>query len=150
MKLADRPVGSFLVTRVDLRDWHEKAPCVYAQLRLDTEAFGGDGEGFDESSGHYPIASQQIQYFQSKHHHSKARQKPIADHVTGSICAAANRNSPAGNHIESIVHERQDERRCSRRVIRSEEHTSELQSPDHLVCRLLLEKKKKKKQKSQR
>src|SRR5258708_23181068 len=27
-------------------------------------------------------------------------------------------------------------------VLRSEEHTSELQSPDHLVCRLLLEKKK--------
>src|SRR5438552_13913180 len=30
------------------------------------------------------------------------------------------------------------------RLDRSEEHTSELQSPDHLVCRLLLEKKKKK------
>src|SRR5438552_10295814 len=29
---------------------------------------------------------------------------------------------------------------------RSEEHTSELQSPDHLVCRLLLEKKKNKPQ----
>src|SRR5258708_17091155 len=28
------------------------------------------------------------------------------------------------------------------RTLRSEEHTSELQSPDHLVCRLLLEKKK--------
>src|SRR5690348_17709302 len=28
-------------------------------------------------------------------------------------------------------------------VVRSEEHTSELQSPVHLVCRLLLEKKKK-------
>src|SRR5258708_13495708 len=27
-------------------------------------------------------------------------------------------------------------------AMRSEEHTSELQSPDHLVCRLLLEKKK--------
>src|SRR5207244_7507025 len=27
------------------------------------------------------------------------------------------------------------------RQLRSEEHTSELQSPDHLVCRLLLEKK---------
>src|SRR5438552_18667351 len=27
-------------------------------------------------------------------------------------------------------------------MFRSEEHTSELQSPDHLVCRLLLEKKK--------
>src|SRR5258708_31349129 len=33
--------------------------------------------------------------------------------------------------------------RLSRTVkSRSEEHTSELQSPDHLVCRLLLEKKK--------
>src|SRR5438552_11721658 len=30
----------------------------------------------------------------------------------------------------------------ARAVTRSEEHTSELQSPDHLVCRLLLEKKK--------
>src|SRR5690348_17898365 len=35
------------------------------------------------------------------------------------------------------VHVREHERR-------SEEHTSELQSPVHLVCRLLLEKKKKK------
>src|SRR5690348_18202232 len=34
-----------------------------------------------------------------------------------------------------------DSRRSSSR---SEEHTSELQSPVHLVCRLLLEKKKKK------
>src|SRR2546426_1845698 len=31
-------------------------------------------------------------------------------------------------------------------IRRSEEHTSELQSPCNLVCRLLLEKKKKKKQ----
>src|SRR5207244_10977991 len=33
-------------------------------------------------------------------------------------------------------------RRAGRARPRSEEHTSELQSPDHLVCRLLLEKKK--------
>src|SRR5690348_17510127 len=31
----------------------------------------------------------------------------------------------------------------SQSTVRSEEHTSELQSPVHLVCRLLLEKKKK-------
>src|SRR5947208_9475429 len=37
-----------------------------------------------------------------------------------------------------------------RQDARSEEHTSELQSPDHLVCRLLLEKKKKKKSKTTR
>src|SRR5258708_18604769 len=34
-------------------------------------------------------------------------------------------------------------RRAGKPEARSEEHTSELQSPDHLVCRLLLEKKKK-------
>src|SRR5437773_4313665 len=36
-----------------------------------------------------------------------------------------------------------------RRTVRSEEHTSELQSHHDLVCRLLLEKKKKKKQKQE-
>src|SRR5258708_19591575 len=35
-----------------------------------------------------------------------------------------------------------DDALCERGKPRSEEHTSELQSPDHLVCRLLLEKKK--------
>src|SRR5205807_6005957 len=35
--------------------------------------------------------------------------------------------------------------RCGAKRVRSEEHTSELQSPCNLVCRLLLEKKKKKK-----
>src|SRR5258705_8769285 len=35
----------------------------------------------------------------------------------------------------------------SHETLRSEEHTSELQSLRHLVCRLLLEKKKKKKKK---
>src|SRR5258708_30533024 len=40
--------------------------------------------------------------------------------------AAASRHGRLINHI----------------AVRSEEHTSELQSPDHLVCRLLLEKKK--------
>src|SRR2546426_2266389 len=35
-------------------------------------------------------------------------------------------------------------RRANKLLTRSEEHTSELQSPCNLVCRLLLEKKKKK------
>src|SRR5207244_5094827 len=38
-------------------------------------------------------------------------------------------------------HDRSGRKPICRR--RSEEHTSELQSPDHLVCRLLLEKKNK-------
>src|SRR5258708_20616413 len=40
------------------------------------------------------------------------------------------------------VRNRRSRNRYSRQLARSEEHTSELQSPDHLVCRLLLEKKK--------
>src|SRR5437762_6918668 len=51
----------------------------------------------------------------------------------------------AGHHIKSlqtrgdIVRQNTEEE-----ITRSEEHTSELQSPMYLVCRLLLEKKKKK------
>src|SRR5207248_11424347 len=41
-------------------------------------------------------------------------------------------------------------RRRMRTMTRSEEHTSELQSPYDLVCRLLLEKKKKKKNKKKK
>src|SRR2546427_9334072 len=43
--------------------------------------------------------------------------------------------SPVRSALRSLV----------RRPVRSEEHTSELQSQSNLVCRLLLEKKKKKK-----
>src|SRR2546426_4955220 len=62
--------------------------------------------------------------------------------------------SPARGHVarakvahHPYTHALGDHRRISERVgvrVRSEEHTSELQSPCNLVCRLLLEKKKKK------
>src|SRR5256885_7387366 len=41
----------------------------------------------------------------------------------------------------ALVHAK-DQRGAPERDLRSEEHTSELQSPCNLVCRLLLEKKK--------
>src|SRR5258708_12934692 len=43
---------------------------------------------------------------------------------------------------DQILGPRRSDQRHQPGDIRSEEHTSELQSPDHLVCRLLLEKKK--------
>src|SRR5690348_18007966 len=46
---------------------------------------------------------------------------------------------------DSTARSRSSTRRARTRKRRSEEHTSELQSPVHLVCRLLLEKKKKNK-----
>src|SRR5258708_20846375 len=45
-------------------------------------------------------------------------------------------------HMSSALPSNSDIARCGKNLTRSEEHTSELQSPDHLVCRLLLEKKK--------
>src|SRR5438552_10524052 len=49
---------------------------------------------------------------------------------------------PAVHTLHGLHFERQVRRARDRAVaLRSEEHTSELQSPDHLVCRLLLEKK---------
>src|SRR5207244_11887742 len=46
----------------------------------------------------------------------------------------------AGERFAFEQHEQSEQRR--QRKCRSEEHTSELQSPDQLVCRLLLEKSK--------
>src|SRR5258708_39141213 len=56
------------------------------------------------------------------------------------------RRRMAGESIEPVHflrHFWQKKPLLIRGAFRSEEHTSELQSPDHLVCRLLLEKKKK-------
>src|SRR5207244_11430598 len=53
------------------------------------------------------------------------------------ICPPTGRARPRSTFLYTAP---RGSRGCS---ARSEEHTSELQSPDHLVCRLLLEKKKK-------
>src|SRR5690625_6307208 len=60
---------------------------------------------------------------------TSASRKPLSDQAMGDICASV--CSTGGITKVGIM-------------IRSEEHTSELQSRGHLVCRLLLEKKKKK------
>src|SRR5258705_4486240 len=53
------------------------------------------------------------------------------------------RDEAAAEHPVELVHTARHPRRVARaHVGRSEEHTSELQSLRHLVCRLLLEKKK--------
>src|SRR5436309_3185572 len=54
-------------------------------------------------------------------------------------------NSPA-QIVEAATHLREQLDLEAAGITRSEEHTSELQSRENLVCRLLLEKKKKKKE----
>src|SRR5947208_8401621 len=63
------------------------------------------------------------------------------------ICPPAGRPEavPRGDEVGGLVVVEPD---AGTEELRSEEHTSELQSPDHLVCRLLLEKKKKNKKKN--
>src|SRR2546422_5164199 len=67
------------------------------------------------------------------------RGKPLGD------AAAALRLAHAREHLEDVGHFPGIIVRAPH--VRSEEHTSELQSRLHLVCRLLLEKKKKHKPK---
>src|SRR5689334_24841179 len=54
-------------------------------------------------------------------------------------CIILDINLPGGNGLQLLKLLREDKKRDG---VRSEEHTSELQSQFHLVCRLLLEKKK--------
>src|SRR3712207_7873661 len=49
---------------------------------------------------------------------------------------------PVNNFVDRLVHARLKELAIEPSARRSEEHTSELQSRQYLVCRLLLEKKK--------
>src|SRR2546426_7218447 len=62
-------------------------------------------------------------------------------HADGDGAFAVTVRQVAARHREQ--NERQREEDAKHRHDRSEEHTSELQSPCNLVCRLLLEKKKK-------
>src|SRR6266511_5765727 len=67
-----------------------------------------------------------------------------AFHVTGvQTCALPISATLADPARMAGRHDITEAIRCRERAERSEEHTSELQSRENLVCRLLLEKKKK-------
>src|SRR5947208_7069762 len=70
------------------------------------------------------------------------RVQPAGATAAAPAPAAPGPKKTEGNTAPNAAPGTQPTRCCPRS--RSEEHTSELQSPDHLVCRLLLEKKKKK------
>src|SRR5690348_12542714 len=71
---------------------------------------------------------------------------PVRSSISGTLASLSPRNharhirTPA-SHLSSAVTVAA-RTQASASAARSEEHTSELQSPVHIVCRLLLEKKK--------
>src|SRR3712207_8469820 len=75
-----------------------------------------------------------------------------SDRIQLPVKLLMNVSSPKHNFMESVMATWEDlsacrpksRWRCGEATRRSEEHTSELQSRQYLVCRLLLEKKKKK------
>src|SRR5258708_10487316 len=74
------------------------------------------------------------------HYHSEGRS--IVRRGCRGRCIAGRRSSgDVHSALLPLVTQRSEHRRSYVGQLRSEEHTSELQSPDHLVCRLLLEKK---------
>src|SRR5256885_3732846 len=72
---------------------------------------------------------------------ARARSPAVASGTASPSATEAGLAGTTGIHAE----QRRGRSRANARISeRSEEHTSELQSPCNLVCRLLLEKKKKK------
>src|SRR2546430_5822723 len=65
-------------------------------------------------------------------------------HRTGRVEGDFGRGDPALRPGYPLLHGAFRDQEGTRDLLRSEEHTSELQSQSNLVCRLLLEKKKKK------
>src|SRR5258708_23063378 len=61
------------------------------------------------------------------------------EHSAGAVMTTDYATLPANLTVADAIAEVRHQ--APNRETRSEEHTSELQSPDHLVCRLLLEKK---------
>src|SRR5437762_6966918 len=79
-----------------------------------------------------PHGNEEIVFHESLSDESEIRQQRIDE-----LDSHEGSNDPA----ETINQQIAPKQRCrSHRPIRSEEHTSELQSPMYLVCRLLLEK----------
>src|SRR5260221_13870243 len=69
---------------------------------------------------------------------------PISIERSTELLAKWNKNNKIWSSGEIIADVEKSVDLGGRRIIRSEEHTSELQSHSDLVCRLLLEKKKNK------
>src|SRR2546426_1363206 len=75
-------------------------------------------------------------------HDLEARDAFVRQHLGFAHAAHSRKRLVQAFHINTGRYRQRQTRKFVDRGLRSEEHTSELQSPCNLVCRLLLEKKK--------
>src|SRR6266487_1070276 len=95
---------------------------------------GSETRGLRVAPGHAKLAATAL-----AHHGAR----PAVDRLPATAAGAHGVTiAPVARQAHGVARSRDDAPGAGR--TRSEEHTSELQSPVHLVCRLLLEKKKKK------
>src|SRR5438034_8591796 len=111
----------------------------------------GAGQREDEQTQAHPggLAHPAHQAERDRRRRSEA-ERGERDHVAALEGAEARRDQERGEadrRAEGLDHGGRRQRDRDAQELRSEEHTSELQSHSDLVCRLLLEKKKKKRKK---
>src|SRR5690348_17887037 len=99
----------------------------------------GGGQGFDARWKRCLKSFERLERVKRELLPQKTRQ-PDRIQAGAGIIPMQKEKGPAGASL-FFIH--QPGGRLRRPLFRSEEHTSELQSPVHLVCRLLLEKKNK-------
>src|SRR5205814_4352830 len=91
----------------------------------------------------YAVASARFFFFSSRRRHTRCLRDWSSD-----VCSSDLVGTPVADASGAVIRiETTAGVAVPLSFVRSEEHTSELQSLRHLVCRLLLEKKKKKKKK---
>src|SRR2546429_4705655 len=115
-------------------------PDNFIQLRMQQRLAPADG---DDGGAH---VRQDVQPLLHLSHRDRRREIVELVAIRASQVASADRDDMHQERVLGRNQRLQDRAALSHACVeeaRSEEHTSELQSPPHLVCRLLLEKKKK-------
>src|SRR5258708_282515 len=106
--------------------------------RVDGRGRGWGGRGW---SHHGPLGY--VAHQLNLNETQKSQIKSIWEAERPTVASLVQELASEGKEMDSVTAQGSfDDSKVQAIAARSEEHTSELQSPDHLVCRLLLEKKK--------
>src|SRR5205085_10040682 len=117
--------------------------------KIIVDTYGGRGRhGGGAFSGKDPTKVDRSACYMARYIAKNIVASGLADEVEVQLAYAIGVADPVSVYVDTFGTAKIDEARLSD-LVRSEEHTSELQSQSNLVCRLLLEKKKNTQQQDQ-